>query len=196
MALIASMFIDFWNFGKDWQEASKGKRLDWLRLATVLEKEASNVLKAECKIASVSLYAAIHDGDTKRQGLFTVLEKRGDFIVHKKRFKPPKCPHCARCRHDLAYCSICGQEVLRYQEEGADVHLATDMLVGGYQKKFEVAILCSADTDLLPAVSELRYKARRTLINVTWPHLGQRLAQCCGKWIMMQGAIIDNLVQK
>ena len=59
-----------------------------------------------------------------------------------------------------------------------------------------MAVLCTADTDMIPAVSRVRGTGGVKIINVTWPHLGKRLARTCGKWIMMQGALIDELAQK
>jgi len=43
-----------------------------------------------------------------------------------------------------------------FHEKGVDVHLATDILVGGYENSWDTAIIISSDTDLIPAISKLR----------------------------------------
>ena len=47
-------------------------------------------------------------------------------------------------------------DVERPREKGIDVSLAVDMVRLAYEKKFDVAILVSRDTDLLPPIEMLR----------------------------------------
>jgi len=42
-----------------------------------------------------------------------------------------------------------------FHEKGVDVKIAVDMLVGAYEDKFDVLILISYDTDLLPAIEKV-----------------------------------------
>lgn len=43
-----------------------------------------------------------------------------------------------------------------YHEKGVDVQLATDLLVGAYENKYDTAIIISSDTDLLPAIKKIK----------------------------------------
>ena len=46
--------------------------------------------------------------------------------------------------------------VIRTEENGTDVQLATYMLVDGYEKDYEQAVIISNDTDLLPTIEIIR----------------------------------------
>lgn len=44
----------------------------------------------------------------------------------------------------------------RYHEKGVDVQIAVDLLVGAYENKYDVAIIISSDTDLIPVIKKIR----------------------------------------
>lgn len=44
-----------------------------------------------------------------------------------------------------------------YHEKGVDVKLAVDLLVGAYDDLYDVAILISSDTDLIPAIKKVHH---------------------------------------
>lgn len=54
-----------------------------------------------------------------------------------------------------------GREVFEAREKGIDVHLAVDMVAGALRNDYDVAILFSADTDLLPALEAVRAAGKR-----------------------------------
>lgn len=43
-----------------------------------------------------------------------------------------------------------------YHEKGVDVQIAIDMLIGAYKNFYDSAILISSDTDLIPAIKQVR----------------------------------------
>jgi uncharacterized LabA/DUF88 family protein len=43
-----------------------------------------------------------------------------------------------------------------YHEKGVDVKIAVDLLVGAYENIYDVAILVSSDTDLIPAIQKVK----------------------------------------
>lgn len=43
-----------------------------------------------------------------------------------------------------------------YHEKGVDVQLAVDLLVGAYEDKYDVALIVSSDTDLVPAIEKVQ----------------------------------------
>lgn len=47
------------------------------------------------------------------------------------------------------------------REKGIDVKIATDLIVGAFDKKYDVAILVSSDTDLVPAIYEVRKRFQK-----------------------------------
>lgn len=44
-----------------------------------------------------------------------------------------------------------------YHEKGVDVKIAVDLLVGAYEDMYDVAILISSDTDLIPAIQKVKH---------------------------------------
>ena len=44
-----------------------------------------------------------------------------------------------------------------YHEKGVDVKIATDLLVGAYDDIYDVAIILSSDTDLIPAIQKIKH---------------------------------------
>lgn len=44
----------------------------------------------------------------------------------------------------------------KYHEKGVDVQLATDLLIGAYENRYDVAMIISSDTDLIPAIRKIR----------------------------------------
>lgn len=44
-----------------------------------------------------------------------------------------------------------------YHEKGVDVKIAVDLLVGAYENIYDVAVLISSDTDLIPAIQKVKH---------------------------------------
>jgi Uncharacterized conserved protein len=44
----------------------------------------------------------------------------------------------------------------KFHEKGVDVKIATDLLIGAYENYYDEAILISSDTDLIPAIKQIR----------------------------------------
>lgn len=44
-----------------------------------------------------------------------------------------------------------------YHEKGVDVKIAVDMLVGAYDNLYDVAIVISSDTDLIPVIQKIKH---------------------------------------
>lgn len=101
----------------------------------------------------------------------------GDRLVHIGIYRgepdPRKDPrtHAAHTRQRQAWLDECGSELLRVrtralryppgrplsdaEEKGVDVQLAIDAMVMALHGEYDLAVLASADTDLLPAVEGL-----------------------------------------
>lgn len=60
-------------------------------------------------------------------------------------------------------------EVIKYEEKGSDVNLASEMLIDGFNNSFEVAILISNDSDLEKPVKHLKSVLHKKVI-VLNPH--------------------------
>lgn len=49
----------------------------------------------------------------------------------------------------------------RYREKGVDVLMAVDILVGGYEDKYDTVAVLSSDTDLIPALVKVREQGKK-----------------------------------
>jgi len=49
----------------------------------------------------------------------------------------------------------------KFHEKGVDVKIAVDLLVGAYDDLYDVAILISSDTDLIPVISKIKHLNKR-----------------------------------
>ena len=49
----------------------------------------------------------------------------------------------------------------RYHEKGVDVLMAVDLLVGAYENLYDIVILITSDTDLIPALEKVRSKGKK-----------------------------------
>lgn len=90
-----------------------------------------------------------------------------------------------------------GETTVLFREKGVDVRIAVDMVAGACDKLLDVAVLCSSDSDLQPAVAELR-KRRIEVIYLgfeTTPNKG--LTFTSNRTILLRNSeIIDALPTK
>lgn len=59
-----------------------------------------------------------------------------------------------------------GIDVIEYErtrEKGIDVKLATDLIVGAVDRQYDVAIIVSSDSDLVPAIDWVRFRMKRKI---------------------------------
>jgi uncharacterized LabA/DUF88 family protein len=47
------------------------------------------------------------------------------------------------------------------REKGVDVQIAIDLVIGAVENKYDIAIVVSSDTDLIPAIKYVRSKGKR-----------------------------------
>jgi len=49
----------------------------------------------------------------------------------------------------------------KFHEKGVDVKIAVDMLIGAYENYYDTAILVSSDTDLIPAIKQIKFLGKK-----------------------------------
>ena len=74
-----------------------------------------------------------------------------------------------RFQEKFIHCGHCGQMIPSYEEKMTDVNLAVDLLTDGLTDQFDVAILITADSDLVPPIKMLRLRARNKKVVVYFP---------------------------
>lgn len=65
----------------------------------------------------------------------------------------------------------------RLREKGIDVKLATDLIVGAVDDKYDTAIVVSSDSDLAPAIDWVRYRMKKTIEYVGFSILDEVVAE-------------------
>lgn len=86
--------------------------------------------------------AAIRDNPTKQKRqntFFSALETLDDFDIHFGTYRP----------HDQT-CPNCGHNYQVYREKKSDVNLASQLLRDGFRGEFDIALIVSRDSDLVP----------------------------------------------
>jgi uncharacterized LabA/DUF88 family protein len=77
-----------------------------------------------------------------------------------------------------------------------DIHMAVDMVEGGADNKFDVAILISGDGDFVPAVESLKRRSK-SVENVYFKLSSSRsLIEHCDKSIELTKEILDKFFEK
>jgi uncharacterized LabA/DUF88 family protein len=70
---------------------------------------------------------------------------------------------------DLGECKRCGNMWSVYHEKMTDVNIATQMLIDAYQDNFDMAMLLSGDSDLVPPIKAVHENFRLKRVFVAFP---------------------------
>lgn len=192
------VFIDFWNFQLQWNERTSKAACDWTRLPRVLLQQAQSALKTAgsdvaLELEETRVYASYNpanptDGSLRRW-LDTFLDRQPSFRVFAKerraQTRPIRCPLCGQ---EVADCPGCGRPLSRSVEKGVDTAIVTDLLSLAWEGAYDVAILVSCDSDLVPGVERLQEKGLK-VINATWKGRGHHLAKTCWASFDIDGTI-------
>jgi len=82
----------------------------------------------------------------------------------------------------------------RTREKGIDVKIATDLIVGSVDNKYDTAIIISSDTDLIPALDWVRYRKLKRVEYVGFSIINQRYKD--EKTQPSQGMITHSDIQR
>lgn len=180
------VFIDYWNLQLTINQKAGGARFkfDWVKLGGVLAAKAAEVVgivPANVAYEGVMVYSSFNpkteEGKRFKSWSQTWLDRQPgvDVRIFERRPKaPPKCPTCHKpvtiCPH-----AGCGKPFNGTVEKGVDTHIATDMIKLAWEGAYDVAVLASSDSDLVPAVSFLGEKGKK-VIQAGFPPQGVDLA--------------------
>lgn len=187
MGVRTRIFIDFWNFQLNWNDRSSGANCDWIKLPAILLREAEGVLAAvgiqdgltlEETVVHASVNPAGSDGKLKGwlQGF---LDNQPSYRVQiRERRVRMGGIHCKACGTQHDRCPTCDEPFKLAPEKGVDTAIVTDLLSLATEGAFELAILVTADADLVPAVEWVQERGRK-VINARWDKHGFDLAHAC-----------------
>ena len=138
---------------------SKGwKRFYWLNL----QKVAQNLLKrGQVLVATKYFTAKVKSPPDKQRRQVTYLEALStlpDFHVY-----------CGHYLADEIKCWKCGHTYTTHHEKMTDVNIATELLTDAFQDSFDVALIVSADGDLVGPVKRVRQLFPKKRMIVVFP---------------------------
>ena len=149
------VYVDGFNFYYGLRETTRWRRYYWLDIVKLFE----SFMRPNQELVEVKYFSAKPDDIKKslRQNAFFQANKENPkfrLILGKYLKKEITCYNC--------------QNIIRtYEEKETDVRIATQIVADAYQKNCDVAIVVSADSDMIPAI-ELATQAR-TKVFVYFP---------------------------
>lgn len=202
------VFVDYWNFQLLLNEAEAAAlqvpqyrfEIDWRGLGACLAAEA-------CKMVSVQSYSfdgmiiytsynpQTAEGRKFRNWATTWLDRQPGITVECFERKPKHPPKCPSCYQVIEYCPrpACGKRIVATVEKGVDTLIATDMIRLAWEDGYDIAVLASSDSDLIPAVKFLDQKARK-VIQAGFPPHGVDLATTC--WASFDVFAVRNNIRR
>ena len=99
----------------------------------------------------------------RQQVYWRALETCPLLEVVKGRYRE-RAVRCKSCGTGETECRACGQKLTFRNEKRTDVNIATHLVRDACEGNFDVAILISGDTDLVPAVEVVKEKKCRIVI--------------------------------
>ena len=139
----------------------------WLNLIAL----SSRLLKPSQKLIEVKYFTSRVSNDPdkqKRQGTYIeALETSGVRIFH------------GHYQSKVSECKRCGARWPTYSEKMTDVNIATEMLVDAYQDLYDMAMLISGDSDLVPPMRAIHsnFDGKRVFVAFPPKRQNQSVAQ-------------------
>ncbi len=128
--------------------------------------------------------------------LFTLLRASGwELKTSKLRLRTEKITIDARVEDfkNILKAGIKEIKMVRIREKGIDVKIATDLIVGALDNKYDTAILVSSDTDLVPAMDWVRKRLNKKIEYIGFSIENNHLKE---KTMPSQGMISHSDIQR
>ena len=168
------VYVDGFNFYYGLKESQKWKRYYWLDMVGLFEK----FLKPNQELIALKYFSARPDepGKNERQYAFFQANKENpkfQLILGKYLKKE-------------ITCFKCGNVIHTHEEKETDVRIATQIVADAYEKNCDIAIIVSADSDMIPAVELAKAAGQKLFIYFPPNHHSNNLAMMAnGKPIIM-----------
>lgn len=138
--------------------SNKWKRFYWLNL----QKMVGHLLKPDQELVYTKYFTSIvnrPERKYKRQAVFLeALRTLPDFDIHFGHFLG----ETMTCRH-------CGHTYLTHHEKMTDVNIAVELMLDAFQDRFDVALLVTADSDLVGPIKAVKQLSKQKRVVVAFP---------------------------
>jgi uncharacterized LabA/DUF88 family protein len=131
------------------------KRFYWLNITSL----ARNLLKPKQNLVRTKYFTTVvkrPEDRRRRQAVFLeALQTLPDFNIYYGQFL-----------EDTVTCRHCGHTYVTYHEKMTDVNISVEFMADAYQDRFDIALLISADSDLVGPVETVRrlFAGKRTIV--------------------------------
>ena len=137
------VYVDGFNFYYGLK--SKGwKKYYWLDMVKFAEK----LLRSHQQLVEVCYFSAIPASPDK--------SKRQDAFFQANRLNPLFTLHLGKYLTKEITCNYCHRVIHSFEEKETDVRIATAMMADSYNRKCDLSVLISADSDLVPPIERIK----------------------------------------
>ena len=181
-------FVDFWNvqltmnerLSRHSKDPDARFRFDWNRFIWWSVDRAATVLATrDYSFDGATVYTS-YDSSTEgmkhRDWAESWLNRQPGISVQCRLRQLRSIPRCNNCHRQIRTCPHCAQRIGGTAEKGVDTAIATDMIRLAWEGAYDVAVLVSSDSDLVPAVQFLTGKGIK-VIQAGFPPTGSHLAK-------------------
>ena len=184
------LFVDYWNLQltlNERQSAFSGTdarfEIDWQKLPAVLAARCAVACGlSDYRYEGASVFASYNPRSSKdknfKHWITTWLDRQPGVQVVLKERQPRGPPRCQHCHRPITDCPHCGTKLAGTVEKGVDTAIVTDMIRLAWEQAYDVAVLASSDSDLVPAVQFLDMRGRK-VVQAGFPPSGSHLATAC-----------------
>jgi uncharacterized LabA/DUF88 family protein len=158
------VYVDGFNFYYGLKADSKWKKYYWLDMVALFEK----FLRPDQEIVAVKYFSAVPDNPDKASRQYA-------FFQANKENPKFKLILGKYLRKEIT-CFRCGNVIHTYEEKESDVRIATQIVADAYEKNCDIAIIVSADSDMIPAVELAKAAGQKIFIYFPPNHYSSNLS--------------------
>jgi len=150
------VYVDGFNLYFGMKEAGY-ENFKWLDIRQLI----LNFLKPDQELYQVKYFTSRVSNNPDKQKRQTTyieaLETKGVIVYY------------GHYQSDTVDCKRCGNIWPTYNEKMTDVNIATQMIIDAYQDKYDVAMLISGDSDLVPPIRAIHANFKQKRVFVAFP---------------------------
>ena len=176
------VFVDYWNFQLG--IGGTNYKVDWKILGEWLAEKACErvgISSGGYSFGGMNVYTSYDPASGNRSHYNWVrnfLDELPGITTHCLERKTRWAPQCHSCEYTVARCPKCNASMAGTIEKGVDILLATDLIRMAWENAYDIAVLVTSDSDLVPCVEYLRQMPKR-VIQARFAPRGADIARVC-----------------
>lgn len=168
------VYVDGFNFFYGLKSERKWKRYYWLDVVAFFEK----FIKPGQELVAVKYFSARPDDaeqNARQYAFFQANKENPKFHLILGKYL-----------HKTITCFKCGNVIHTHEEKETDSRIVTQIVADSYEKNCDVAVVVSADSDMIPAVEIAKAVGQKVFIYFPPNHYSNNLASLAnGKPLML-----------